>query len=147
MEDKLGLSLEDIIKKEKQDKKQNKPQSKRGGRGGRGGQAQGRQQKMHQRTGVVNAPSARDKAQMLRQNKVNSFGANRGYREPFKNGKKFTTRGREELGDREDWRQNKPKPESRGSQLSSKLKVSNLNNSISNEDLNVLFRNIGPLKE
>lgn len=70
-----------------------------------------------------------------------------GRREPFRNGKKFTTnKAREERSDRDNWRKPAPEVENKKATVSNKLKINNLNNSISNEDLNVLFRNIGPLE-
>ena len=147
MDDKLNLTLDELIKKERQTKKKGKPQKKFGDRGQKPKQGQSKQQKMRQRTGVVNAPSAREKAQQLRKQKVGRFGETRDRQEPFRSGKVITIRSREGRSDRDNWRKRESSDDNRKPRLSNKLRVSNLNNSISNEDLNVLFRNIGPLKE
>ena len=147
MEDKLSLPLDELIKKQREEKKKSGHGKKKGFKNDQPKKGNFRNQKMKQRTGFLDAPSARDKARMLRRNKVNRFGSSRGEEVPFRNGKVFTTKGREGRSNRDDWKENKPKKESRGPKLTNRLKVSNLNNVISNEDLNVLFRNIGPLKE
>ena len=140
MEDKLDLPLDELIKKQKQDNKgknsKGKFQNKKGGND--------KKKQMTQRDRSSKAPNAWEKAAKLRRQKVNSFGGGRNG-EPFKNGKTFTSRSRRDRdGDRPTSRGYE---ESKEPRQSNRLKVMNLNNSISNEDLNVLFRNIGPLKE
>ena len=147
MEDKLNISLDDVIKQQKSENKNSKQKNNKDDYKGNKNH-QNRQQKMRSKTKFVNAPSAREKAQQLRKNKVGSFGReSRGHREPFTNGKKFTTKSRENRAEREDWKNHRSQNENRKPSHSNRLQINNLNNSISNEDLNVLFRNIGPLKE
>ena len=86
MADKLNLSLDEIVKQEREQRKKNKQgkqgkqgQNKQGGKGrarGKGGN-QGKPNKnlkMRQRLGPKNAPSAREKAKLLRRNKVRMSG-------------------------------------------------------------------------
>eukprot|EP00345_Euplotes_harpa_P004853 CAMPEP_0168326786 /NCGR_PEP_ID=MMETSP0213-20121227/5516_1 /TAXON_ID=151035 /ORGANISM="Euplotes harpa, Strain FSP1.4" /LENGTH=148 /DNA_ID=CAMNT_0008329579 /DNA_START=21 /DNA_END=467 /DNA_ORIENTATION=- len=142
--DKLNLSLDEVIKKDREQKKHSFAgkakfrDDKHAGHKQRPGQ---------QRFGDRKAPNARDKARQLRKNKVEKFGRSDGaaHGETFRNGKVFSTKGRQERADRENWRKDEVKEQTTKPLPSNKLKVSNLNNSISNEDLNVLFRNIGPL--
>ena len=125
MSDKLNATLDELIEKEK-DKKTSKK-----------GKGKGKMNKQRQKSNKKNAPSARDKAKRLRKQKVNKFGGARRDDEPTEGRRKLVSRSRR-LREQRDFDDRKPK-------LSKKLKVLNLNNSISNEDLNVLFSNIGTL--
>ena len=141
MEDKLAVSLDDLIKKDREEKKAEKKKGKQGKKG------PNRNQKMKQKFGKGRVPDARAKAQQLRREKVNRFGARDDTRGTVRNGRKFISaskalREAQGRGSRIDSTEEQKAPSS-----SSRFKVMNLNNSISNEDLNVLFRNIGPLKE
>ena len=142
MEDKLDLPLDELIKKQKQENKgKGKPKGKFQGERDN----QNRNKKMTQREKSVKAPNAWEKASKLRRQKVQQYGPDRRDQEPFTNGKKFTSKSKRDRGD--DRPSSRGYEESKETKQSSKLKVMNLSNSISNEDLNVLFRNIGPLKE
>lgn len=132
MSDKLGQTLDELIKKDKDSKKsQNK------GRGGKKPQNKGRQ--MTKKLSSKHAPSARDKARILRKDKVRRFGRDDD-RRPARNNKVLVSRSRR-------LREEAEKEETKQTKQSTKLKVLNLNRSITNEDLNELFNHIGPLTE
>ena len=148
MSDKLNLSLEELIKKEREGKKQSG-----GPKGGKfrnnrnNKQGFNKQQRMRQRLSTGNAPNAREKAKQLRRNKVKNFGGNRSSPpQQFNTQRPRDEVPREGRADRENWKRDDDREEKK-STLSTRLKVTNLSNTISNEDLNVLFKNIGPLKE
>ena len=136
MTDKLGLTLDELIQKEKGDKK---PFKKQGNKGG----VRNKARQMRQKLGSRNVPSARAKARKLRNEKVRRYGdsENNWKRDAPRNTKKLVSRSKRL---REEQESDSDDSESK---LSTKLKVLNLNNSISNEDLNVLFSNIGTLTE
>ena len=148
MADKLNLSLDELIKKDRDNKKQSG--GPKGGKFRKGQNRPGfnRQQRMRQRLSTGNAPNAREKARQLRQNKVRNFGGSRDDNpQQFRNSNRPNNQNSEGRADRENWRKDEEKEERAKPTFSNKLKVTNLSNTISNEDLNVLFKNIGPLKE
>ena len=148
MADKLNLSLDELIKKDRDSKKQSG--GPKGGKFRKGQNRPGfnRQQRMRQRISTGNAPNAREKARQLRRNKVRNFGGSRDDNpQQFRNSNRPNNQNREGRADRENWRKDEEKEERAKPTFSNKLKVTNLSNTISNEDLNVLFKNIGPLKE
>ncbi|CAI2379900.1 unnamed protein product [Moneuplotes crassus] len=120
MSDKLGQTLDELIQKDRENKKFPKGPNKNQSRG---------KQMRRKLSGGQKAPSAWDKAKKLRKEKVQRFGDDR---RPIRNTKKLIKAEDEEV---------------KQVKQSTKLKVLNLNRSITNEDLNELFNHIGPLTE
>ena len=142
-DDKLHLdrTLDDIIKEKGKGSKKGKKQfnKSKGSFKARKNIGSGKNQdkgfknrnmKMRQKYNPKNAPSARDKARQLRRNKLNQASRSKG----------FKGKVRQTDNEREERKERVPT-------LTNRLKVSNLSSSISNEDLNLLFGNIGSLLE
>ena len=113
MSDKLNLSLEELIKKDKEGKRQSGGQKGGKFRKNRNNKPGfNRQQRMRQRLSTGNAPNARDKARQLRQNKVRNFGGNRNNQpQPFRSNRPRVDNQGEDRADRENWKKNEDREE------------------------------------
>ena len=155
MTDRLNIALDDVIKQQRKEKKTSKPskkpfKSQNRGRQNKSRNASNQRPKIFKKLSPTSAPSAREKAKQLRSQKVRGYnpsGAQRGAANQSSS-KESNTKPTKIITIHKQGGKTKFSTEHKEKrELSTRLKVMNLSASISNEDLNVLFGEVGKLVE